>query len=89
MRDKMTALMSIGAFFLLLVTVYPAVCAAISLLGAARKRKALRSSQPPGVVRAIDDATDRLKNAAFIISLVVTFFVAAPFIVLILIADYF
>ncbi len=79
---------TIGVFFLLLILVYPAVCAVITLFGALKKRTALKTIQGMNTISEIDRTTDRLKESAFIISIVVAFFVVAPFIAFVLIANF-
>ena len=83
----MIAMLTIGVFFLLLILVYPAVCALITLYGTLKKRKARKIFQGIEAISEIDAATDRLKKYAFFVSLVITFFVVAPFIALVVIAD--
>ena len=85
----MIALITIGVFFLLLVMVYPAACTILSLLAALKKRKARHLGLDHESIEEIDQATDHLKKTAFIVSLILTFFVAAPFIALVVIADLF
>jgi hypothetical protein len=86
---KMIAIMTIGVFFLLLVLAYPTVCIMITLVGTLKKRTARKLFQDTASIEAIDQATDRLKKSAFIISIGVSFFILAPFIALMVIADLF
>ena len=85
----MIIIMTIGAFFLLLVLVYPVVCIAIALYGILEKKKASQLYRKNSQIHRIDQATDRRKKAAFWISMVLTFFIVAPFIVLAVVAGLF
>jgi hypothetical protein len=80
----MVALSTIVIFFFVLVIIYPAMVALLVLVGWIKKRRVLRND--PGGTRAvqIDEDTDRLKNRVFIISIVIAFFVIAPFLALLM-----
>ena len=56
----MMTVATIGVFFLLLILVYPAVCAVITLFGALKKRTALKTIQGMNTISEIDRTTDRL-----------------------------
>ena len=81
----MTALMSVVFFFFVLLVIYPAAAAAVTLYGWLKKRRMLQNQSGGAMLEQIEDRTDRLKNRWFIISLVLAFFVIAPFLVLVMI----
>ncbi len=81
----MTALMTIVFFFFVLLILYPAAAAAVALYGWTRKRRAIQKDSGSAIVDRIDEMTDRLKNSWFIISVVLAFFVIAPFLALLMI----
>ena len=81
----MTALMTIVFFFFVLLILYPAAAAALALYGWVKKRRAIQNNSGSAIVARIDEATDRLKNRWFIISIVLAFFVIAPFLALLMI----
>ena len=68
----------------MLVIIYPTSVSLLVFLGWVRKQRVLRKD--PGGTSAvhIDEDTDRLKNRFFIISIVITFFVIAPFLALLM-----
>ncbi len=78
----MTALMTVVFFFFVLLILYPAAAAAVALCGWVKKRRAIQNHSGSAIVAQIDATTDRLKNRWFIISLVLAFFVIAPFLAL-------
>jgi hypothetical protein len=78
----MTALMTFVIFFFVLLIIYPAAAAAVALYSWVRKRRAIRNDTFSDSVAQIDETTDQLKNRWFVISLVLAFFVIAPFLVL-------
>lgn len=85
----MIAMMTIGVFFLLLVLVYPFACAVVTLYGALRKRNARRLDLDGACIERIDRSIDRSKKTAFTLSIIVSFFVVAPFIALVVLTDLF
>lgn len=81
----MIALSTIVIFFFVLVIIYPVTVGLLVLTGWIKKRRVLRND--PGGTRAdlIDEGTDRMKNRLFIISIIIAFFVIAPFLALLLV----
>jgi hypothetical protein len=81
----MIALSTIVISFFVLVIIYPAAVGVLVFIGWVKKRRSIRynagSSQPD----RIDEAIDRLKNRIFIISIVIAFFVIAPFLALLMV----
>lgn len=80
----MVALSTIIIFFFVLVVVYPAVVGILVLYGWIKKRRVIGNLTGDTQAAQIDEATDRLKNRLFIISLVLAFFVIAPFLALLM-----
>jgi hypothetical protein len=80
----MVALSTIIIFFFVLVVVYPAVVGILVLYGWIKKRRVIGNLAGDTQAAQIDEATDRLKNRLFIISLVLAFFVIAPFLALLM-----
>ncbi len=85
----MMAIITMGVCFLLLVLVYPTVCTIITAIGIRKKKTARKLGQGAETIEQIDQSIDTLKKSAFTISLVVTFFILAPFITLVFITDLF
>jgi len=81
----MTALMTVVFFFFVLVVIYPAAAAAVALYSWFKKRRALQNDRGGTALAQIDETADRLKNRWFTISIVLAFFVIAPFLVLLMI----
>jgi multisubunit Na+/H+ antiporter MnhC subunit len=80
----MVALSTIVIFFFVLVIIYPATVAVLVLIGWIKKRRVLRNDPRGTKAVQIDENTDRLKNRLFIISIVIAFFVIAPFLALLM-----
>jgi uncharacterized sodium:solute symporter family permease YidK len=80
----MVALSTIVIFFFVLVIIYPATVAVLVLIGWIKKRRVLRNDPRGTKAVQIDENTDRLKNRVFIISIVIAFFVIAPFLALLM-----
>ena len=80
----MVALSTIIIFFFVLVVVYPAVVGILVLYAWIKKRRVIGNLAGGTQAAQIDEATDRLKNRLFIISLVLAFFVIAPFLALLM-----
>jgi hypothetical protein len=78
----MVALSTIIIFFFVLVVVYPAVVGILVLYGWIKKRRVIGNLAGSTQAAQIDEATDRLKNRLFIITLILAFFVIAPFLAL-------
>ncbi len=78
----MAALMTIVLFFFILLILYICASSAVVLSAWLLKRRATRSGAGRLSMAEIDETTDRLKNRWFIISIVLAFFVIAPFFVL-------
>lgn len=81
----MTALMTTVLFFFVLLILYPAAAVAVTVYSWVKKRRAIRNNRSGAIAARIDETTDRLKNRWFIISVVVAFFVIAPFLALLII----
>ena len=81
----MTALISVVLFFFVLLVIYPAAAAAVTFFGWLKKRRVPEKESGGTLLAQIEDTTDRLKNRWFIISIVLAFFVIAPFLVLVMI----
>jgi hypothetical protein len=83
----MATVAALVIFFFLLVVVFPLVCLAVS--GSAWAARRLGRNNPAGAGldrRRLAQRTDRLKQAAFIVSVVVLFFLVTPFAVLVFVA---
>jgi hypothetical protein len=65
--------------------IYPAAAVAVALYRWIKKRQAIRHDTGGTIIAQIDETTDRLKNRWFIISVVLAFFVIAPFLVFLII----
>jgi hypothetical protein len=81
----MVALSTIIIFFFVLVVVYPAVVGILVLYGWIKKRRVIGNLAGSTQAAQIDEATDRLKNRLFIITLILAFFVIAPFLALLVV----
>ena len=81
----MTALMTVVLFFFVLLVIYPAAAVAVALYSWVKKRQAIRNDTGGTIIAQIDETTDMLKNRWFIISVVLAFFVIAPFLVFLMI----
>jgi len=81
----MAVLYSIVFFFLALLLIYPAAAAVLSLTAWLRKRRAMQADSRDLVVHALDEQTDKLKNMLFLICIIISFFVIAPFFALLMI----
>jgi hypothetical protein len=83
----MATVSALVIFFFLLVMVFPLVCLALAAFAWAARR--LGRSDPAGEGldrRRLAQRTDRLKQSAFIVSVVVLFFLVTPFAVLVFVA---
>ncbi|MFO7496472.1 MAG: hypothetical protein R6X05_12665 [Desulfobacterales bacterium] len=86
----MATVAALVIFFFLLVVVFPLVCLAVS--GSAWAAQRLAQNGPAGAGldrRRLAQRTDRLKQAAFIVSVVVLFFCVTPVAVLVFVAGAF
>ncbi len=81
----MAALTNVVIFFAVLVVIYLAGTAVLTLLAWLRKRRANHAEDPRERLERIDESTDRLKEQLFLGSVILAFFVIAPLMVLILI----
>ena len=81
----MIAITNVVIFFVVLVAIYPAATTVLALLTWFRKRLAMKAENRLELLERIDESTDKLKDQLFIIITVVTFFVIAPFLALLLI----
>lgn len=81
----MIAITNVVIFFVLLLLIYPAATSVLALLTWLRKRRVMQAEDRRELLERIDESTDKLKDQLFIISIVVTFFVIAPFLTLLLI----
>ncbi|MDZ7599043.1 MAG: hypothetical protein U5J82_12325 [Desulfobacterales bacterium] len=86
----MVTVSALVIFFFLLVVVFPAVALAVSAAVWVAQRLAQNG---PGVAgldrRRLAQRTDRLKQSAFIVSVVLLFFLVTPFVVLVFVAGPF
>ena len=79
----MVSLYSLIVCFFILVIVYSAMAAALLIHGWYRKYWIVRNQDAsPGVLRVIDERTDRLKAKAFNIAVVLVLFCITPFVIL-------
>ena len=81
----MAVLMTIVLFFFVHLVLYITAASVVALYTWLLKRRAIRAGAARLSIAKIDETTDRLKNQWFIISIVLAFFVIAPFIVLMVI----
>ena len=81
----MTALVTVVFFFFVLLILYPAAAVIVALYSWVKKRRAIQNNSGSAVVAQIEATTDKLKNRCFIISIVLAFFVIAPFLALLMI----
>jgi hypothetical protein len=81
----MVALSTIILCFFVLVIIYPVAVGLVVLAGYMKKRRVMRTGDAGPATDQIDHAVDRLKNRVFIISLVIAFFVIAPFLALLMV----
>jgi multisubunit Na+/H+ antiporter MnhC subunit len=81
----MIALTTIVICFFVLVIIYPAAVALLVLAGHVKKRRVIRDGDAGPTTDQIDNAVDKLKNRIFIISIVIAFFVIAPFLALLMV----
>ncbi len=80
----MIALSTIVIFFFVLVVIYPLAVALLVTAGWVKKRRGIQNSAESQTANQIDDTIDRLKNRLFIISIIIAFFVIAPFLALLM-----
>ena len=78
----MVALYTIVISFFLLLLVYPLAVIVVVLCGWLQKRRIKKADPNSHRLHEIDDHTDRLKNRLFVISIVLVFFLMAPFLAL-------
>ena len=78
----MVALYTIVISFFLLLLVYPLAVIVVVLYGWLQKRRIKKADSNSRSLDEIDDHTDRLKNRLFVISIVIVFFLMAPFLAL-------
>jgi len=83
----MIAITNVIIFFAVLLVIYPAATIVLALLTWLRKRRAMQAEDSRELLERIDESTDRLKDQMFIICIVVTCFVIAPFLTLLLIIN--
>ena len=86
----MATVSALVIFFFLLVTVFPLVC--LTLTASAWAVHRLRPNDPAGAGldrRRLAHRIDRLKQSAFIVSVVVLFFLVTPFALLVFVAGAF
>jgi hypothetical protein len=81
----MIAITNVVIFFAVLAVIYPAATTLLAILTWLRKRRAMQAEDRRELLERIDESTDKLKDQLFIISIVVAFFVIAPFMALLLI----
>lgn len=78
----MTALFAIITFFFIFVVVYLAVATVLAVVTWWLKRRARRKGAGDKVLQ-IEQRMDRVKEKAFVIALVLTFFIITPFAVIV------
>ena len=86
----MAVISALVIFFFLLVTVFPLVCLALAVSAWAARR--LGQGRPTGAGlnrRRLACRTDRLKQSAFVVSVVVLFFLVTPFALLVFVVGAF
>ena len=81
----MAAIINVVIFFAVLTMIYPAATTVLALLTWLRKRRTMQAEGRRELLERIDESADKLKDQLFIISIVMAFFVIAPFMVLLLI----
>jgi hypothetical protein len=81
----MIALSTLIIFFFVLVIIYPAAVSLLVLIGWVKKRRIIQNDAEGTKAARIDEATDKLKNRIFIITIVLAFFVIAPFLALLMV----
>lgn len=77
----MTALFTVITFFFIFVLVYLVISVALTLVGWWMARQVAKGITKESMA-AIDGKIDRLKDKAFVISIVLTFFFVTPFVVI-------
>ncbi len=77
----MTALLTIITFFFIFVVVYLAVAMVLAATTWVLKQRAA-ATDTDGRIHEIERKMDRIKEKAFVIALVLTFFIIAPFVVI-------
>jgi hypothetical protein len=86
----MASVSALVIFFFLLVTVFPLVC--LALAGSAWVAHRLGQGRPAGAGldrRRLARRIDRLKQSAFVVSVVVLFFLVTPFALLVFVVGAF
>jgi hypothetical protein len=78
----MTALLAIITFFFIFVVVYLAVATVLAAVTWWLKHRARKNGAGEKVPR-IEQRMDRVKEKAFVIALVLTFFIITPFVVIV------
>lgn len=77
----MTAIFTIITFFFIFVLVFLAISAALSVGAWWMGRHAAREENPEST-KEIERKIDRIKDKAFMISIILTFFFVTPFVVI-------
>lgn len=77
----MTALFAIITFFFIFVVVYLAITVVLAITAWWLTRRALAKDAGESIHR-IEQQMDRIKDKAFVIALVLTFFIITPFVVM-------
>jgi uncharacterized paraquat-inducible protein A len=86
----MATVSALVIFFFLLVLVFPLVCLALAASAWAARRLGQKNPSGAGLGRLrLARRTDRLKQSAFIVSVVVLFFLVTPFALLVFMAGAF
>ena len=86
----MATVSALVIFFFLLVMVFPLVCLTLAASAWAARRLGPNSPADAGWVRRrLARRSDRLKQSAFIVSVVVLFFLVTPFALLVFVAGGF
>jgi hypothetical protein len=77
----MTAIFTVITFFFIFVLVFLAISIALTMVGWWMARRAAKGKTKESIA-AIEGKVDRLKDKAFVISIVLTFFFVTPFVVI-------
>ncbi len=80
----MYALSTLVIFFFVLIGIYTAAAAVVNLYGWIGKRRALQNKLCGETIEQIDQIKDRLKDRLFFISVLLTFFIIAPFLLVLM-----
>jgi len=77
----MTALIAVATFFLIYVIVFIVISAVLSAAAWWMGRRAAKTSHAQSAAE-IERKLDQLKDKAFVVSIILTFFIVTPFVVI-------